>query len=248
MIATRSALGRLAITEAKLLLREPVALFWGFAFPIVLLIIMGVSAPRPQADLGGLRLVDVYEPVVITFVIAVLALQGMPAALASYRERGVLRRLALTPAGPLRVLGAQLGVNFAVAMATTAGILIVGRLAFGVALPRHLPAFLAVLALLTCAMLAIGLLVTALAPTGRTASVIGALLFFVLMFFAGLWIPRALMSEALRQASNYTPLGAGVRAMQDSIFGGGPALAPLALLGAYAVMSAAVAVRVFRWQ
>ncbi len=97
-------------------------------------------------------------------------------------------------------------------------------------------------------MLAIGLLVTALAPTGRTASVIGALLFFVLMFFAGLWIPRALMSEALRQASNYTPLGAGVRAMQDSIFGGGPALAPLALLGAYAVMSAAVAVRVFRWQ
>lgn len=248
MTATRSALGRLAITEAKLLLREPVALFWGFAFPIVLLVIMGLSAPRPQADLGGLRLVDVYEPVVITFVITVLSMQGMPAALASYRERGVLRRLALTPAGPLRVLAAQLGVNFTVAMATTAGILAVGRLAFGVALPRHLPAFLAVLVVLTCAMLAIGLLVTAVAPTGRTASVIGAMLFFVLMFFAGLWVPRALMSESLRQASDYTPLGAGVRAMQDTIFGGGAALSSLVLLGAYAIISAAVAVRMFRWQ
>jgi hypothetical protein len=36
--------------------------------------------------------------------------------------------------------------------------------------------------------------------------------------------------------------------MQDAIFGGGPALAPLALLGAYTVISASVAVRVFRWQ
>jgi ABC-2 type transport system permease protein len=106
----------------------------------------------------------------------------------------------------------------------------------------------AVLVVLTCAMLAIGLLVTAVAPTGRTASVIGGMLFFVLMFLAGLWVPRALMSESLRQASDYTPLGAGVRAMQDAIFGGGPALAPLALLGAYAVISAAVAARAFRWQ
>jgi len=56
------------------------------------------------------------------------------------------------------------------------------------------------------------------------------------------------MSEPLRQASDYTPLGAGVRAMQDTIFGGGPALSSLVLLGAYAIISAAVAVRVFRWQ
>ncbi len=88
----------------------------------------------------------------------------------------------------------------------------------------------------------------AVASTGRTASVIGAMLFFVLMFFAGLGIPRALMPETLLQASNYTPLGAGVRVMQDSIFGGGPALAPLAVLGAHAIISAAVAARVFRWQ
>ena len=244
----RSAMRKLTVTEGKLLLREPIALLWGFAFPLVLMIIMGLSAPKPQRDLGGLRLVDVYEPIVIAFVIAVLALQGMPTALVSYRERGVLRRLALTPVGPARVLAAQVVLNFTVAMATTAGILAIGRLAFRVPLPHHLLAFLLVLALLTCAMLAIGLLVTAVAPTGRSASVIGAALFFLLMFFAGLWIPRALMSQALLHVGDFTPLGAGVRAVQDSVFGAGPSLSALAVLAAYAVVSTALAGRFFRWQ
>ena len=36
-------------TEAKLLLREPLALFWGLAFPMVLLTVMGLSS----ASIGG---------------------------------------------------------------------------------------------------------------------------------------------------------------------------------------------------
>jgi hypothetical protein len=31
---SRPALAKLALTEARLLLREPVALFWGLAFPM----------------------------------------------------------------------------------------------------------------------------------------------------------------------------------------------------------------------
>ena len=227
----QSALRRLTATEARLLLREPIALLWGLGFPMGLMVIMGLLAPAPQRDLGGLRLVDVYEPIVIAFVIAVLALQGMPIALVAYRERGILRRLATTPAGPVRVLGAQLGVNLAVALTMTAGILAVGALGFDVALPRHLFGFLA-----------------ALAPTARSAGVIGAALFFLMMFFAGLWVPRALMPPALLQVSDYTPLGAGVRAVQDSVFAGGPALSALAVLAGYAITSAVLAARFFRWQ
>jgi ABC-2 type transport system permease protein len=244
----QSALRRLIVTEARLLLREPLALFWSLAFPMGLMIVMGLLAPRPQHDLGGLRLVDVYEPIVIAFVIAALALQGMPTVLVNYRERGILRRLATTPAGPVRVLAAQLGVNLAVALTATAGIIAVGALGFGVALPRHFPGFAAALALLDCAMLAIGLVVAALAPTGRSASVVGAALSLLVMFFAGLWIPRALMPHALLQISDYTPLGAGVRAVQDSVFAGGPALSALAVLAGYAIAGAGLAARFFRWQ
>jgi hypothetical protein len=40
----RSALAKLTLTEARLLLREPVALFWGLAFPMALLAVMGLAS------------------------------------------------------------------------------------------------------------------------------------------------------------------------------------------------------------
>ena len=92
----RPAFRKLALTEARLLLREPVALFWGLAFPMALLAIMGITSSGPGARLGGLPLVAVYEPILIAFVTVAFAIQGLPAVVAGYRERRILRRLATT--------------------------------------------------------------------------------------------------------------------------------------------------------
>jgi ABC-2 type transport system permease protein len=86
----------LTMTEAKLLVREPLALFWGLAFPMALLAVMGLSS----SDIGGVPLVTIYEPIVIAFVGVVFGVQGIPVQVAGYRERRILRRLATTPAGP----------------------------------------------------------------------------------------------------------------------------------------------------
>ena len=45
------ALAKLVLTEARLLLREPVALFWGLAFPMGLLAVMGIASSGPGARL-----------------------------------------------------------------------------------------------------------------------------------------------------------------------------------------------------
>jgi ABC-2 type transport system permease protein len=244
----RSAFRKLASTEAKLLLREPITLFWSAAFPVILMIVMGLASATPQADLGGLRLIDTYQPILIAFAVAAFAVQGMPSALATYRERKILRRLATTPIGPARVLAAQLAVNLALILTATGGIITVGRLAFHVALPGNGLAFLLALMLTAAAMLALGLLVGALAPSGRAAGAIGAVLFFPMMFFAGLWIPRATMPYVLQQISDFTPLGAAVQALQDSTIGHWPGASALAMLATYAITSAAAAARFFRWQ
>ena len=88
----------LTMTEAKLLVREPLALFWGLVFPMALLAVMGLSS----SDIGGVPLVTIYEPIVIAFVGVVFGVQGIPVQVAGYRERRILRRLATTPAGPVR--------------------------------------------------------------------------------------------------------------------------------------------------
>jgi len=244
----RRALKNLALTEARLLLREPVALFWGLAFPMALLAVMGLASSGPQSDLGGLRLVAVYEPILIAFVTVAFAIQGLPAVVAGYRERRILRRLATTPVGPVRVVAAQLAVNLAVALVATAGILAVARLGFGVPLPGQPAGFLVTYVLAAAAMLGLGMLIAALAPTGRAAGVVGTMLFFPLMFFAGLWIPRAQMPASLRQISDFTPLGAAVQALQDSMRGAWPHPAGLAVLAGYAVVFTVAAVRFFRWE
>ena len=241
------ALAKLALAEARLLLREPVALFWGLAFPMALLAVMGIASSGPGARLGGRPLVAVYEPILIAFVTVAFAIQGLPAVVAGYRERRILRRLATTPVGPVRVIAAQLAINLVVALVATAGILAVGRLGFGVPLPGQPAGFLVTYVLAAAAMLGLGMLIAAVAPTGRTAGVIGTMLFFPLMFFAGLWIPRAQMPASLQQISDFTPLGAAVQALQDSLRGFWPHPWGLAVLAGYAVVFTVAAARFFRW-
>jgi ABC-2 type transport system permease protein len=246
--ARRSAFRNLVRTEARLLAREVVSLVWGAGFPMVLLSVMGVYSHGPDKSLGGLSLVAAYEPVLIGFAMATFALQGLPMVLAGYRERGILRRLNATPVGVGRLLAAQLTVNLAVTLAATAGMLVVGYAAFGVAFPRQPVGFLLALLLTIAALLALGLLVASLATNGRIAGGIGALLFFPLMFCAGLWVPQATMSPALRRVSDDTPLGAAVAALTRSMAGQWPSATALAILAAYVLTFGALAWRLFRWE
>ena len=244
----RSAFAALVRTEALLLVREIVPLLWGVAFPMALLAVMGAFSHGPDTSLGGFSLVAAYEPVLIAFTCGTFALQGLPTVLAGYRERGILRRLNATPVGAGRLLAAQLTVNLAITLAATVGILIVGDAAFGVPLPAQAAGFAAALLLTAAAMLSLGLLVAALARTGRVAAAVGTMLFLPLMFFAGLWIPQATMSPALRRIGDDTPLGAAVTALQHTMTGQWPPAASLAVLAAYTVALATLAWRLFRWE
>jgi ABC-2 type transport system permease protein len=247
-IAERSAFRALVRTEALLLVREIVPLLWGVAFPVVLLIIMGVFSHGPDKSLDGFSLVAAYEPVLIAFTCATFALQGLPTVLAGYRERGILRRLNATPVGAARLLSAQLTVNLSITLIATVGILIVGDAAFGVALPGQPVGFCLALLLTAAAMLGLGLLVAAVARTGRVAAAVGTMLFLPLMFFAGLWTPQAIMPAALRRVGDGTPLGAAVTALQHSMAGQWPPASSLAVPAAYAVGLALLAWRFFRWE
>ena len=232
----------LTLTEAKLLFREPLALFWGLAFPMVLLAVMGLSATH----LGGVPLVAVYEPIVIAFISVAFGVQGIPVQIAGYRQGHILRRLATTPAGPVRVIGAQLIVSLAVILIATIGVLVVGRLGFGVPLPRQPVGFALVAVLSASAMVALGLLIGAVAPTARSAGAAGTVLFFPLMYFAGLWTPQ--LSAGAKHIGQFTPLGATTQALGDSMNGGWPHPAAFAVLGLCTVVCAGLAARFFRWE
>jgi ABC-2 type transport system permease protein len=244
-----TATATLTRIEARLFLRERAGLIWGLAFPPLLLVILGaLGGKKHDKDLDGLTLAATYLPIVIAFSVAMLALNAMPPVLGSYRERGVLRRMSTTPVPPSRLLAAQVMINVVVAAITTVLVLIIGRVAFDVGLPGQAAGFLLALVLAAAGLFAIGLTIAALAPTGKVANAAGAITFFPMMFFAGLWVPRAVMPDVLHHVSDYTPLGAAVQALQDSARGQFPHALHLAVLAGYAVVFGVAATRLFRWE
>jgi ABC-2 type transport system permease protein len=122
----RAAFGKIVRNEARLARRQPSGLIVGVGISLALLVILGEIPVLRQssASLGGLSAFDVYIPILIPFVIGVLALTYLPGPLLSYREQGILRRLSTTPVPPSWVLAAQMVVQ-ACLMAINIALLIV---------------------------------------------------------------------------------------------------------------------------
>lgn len=139
-------------------------------------------------------------------------------------------------------------VNAAAAVLAMVVMLAVGRLAFGVGLPDNIAGYLLTWVLGAAALLSIGTFIAAVASGSKVANAVGAILFFPMMFFAGLWLPREQMPSLLRHISDYTPLGALVRGLQASWAGDWPSGSTLPVLAGYAVVVGLLAVRFFRWE
>jgi ABC-2 type transport system permease protein len=237
-------------SELRQFLREPLLAFFGLLFPTVLVVILG-SIPafrEPSPDLGGGRVIDLYVGISVALVLAMLGLQATPQVLATYREQGILRRLATTPVGPARMLAAQLVMSIGIAVISAALVLAVGRIVFDVPLPARFGSFAAGFLLSAAAVFAVGLFIAAVAPNGKAANAIGTLLFFPSMFFAGLWTPREVMPAMIQRIGDFTPLGAGERALHDAAGGGWTNPLSLAVLVGYVVVFGVAAARTFRWE
>jgi ABC-2 type transport system permease protein len=240
---------KLTVTELKLLGREPVSAFFSLLFPTILVVILG-SIPafrEPSAELGGGRVIDLYVGIAAVLTLAMLGLQVVPTVLATYRERGILRRLATTPVRPVLLLSAQLAAALLMAAGSTALAIAVGRIAFDVALPAQLAGFVLAYLLAALGVFAIGLFISAVVPTGKAGNSVGTLLFFPSMFFAGLWTPREFFPAALRRVGDFTPLGAGERAVHEAMTGHWPNALSATVLVGYLIVFGLAATRLFRW-
>jgi ABC-2 type transport system permease protein len=254
----RSARGRsvavlatVTVSELRLLLRDPVNIGFSLLFPALLLTALGLLYPgftESSADFGGLRPVDAYGPIAAVLSLLMLSFTTLPTAVTTYRERGILRRLSLTPLGPGRLLAAVLLVDLLVGVAGIALVLGVGRVVFAMALPRSPLWFVAALLLGATALLSFGLLIAAVSPRASVAVGLGQLTFFPAMFFAGVWFPREAMSGLILTLSDASPMGAFVQALGDSWRGDTPRMQDLGVMAVWAVIAALIAKRSFRWE
>jgi len=240
---------RLALVEGKLFLREKAALLGVFGLPVALVIGFGLipGFSNPQKGLSDQIGTEYIAALGVAIVLASLGLTGVPMVLGQYRERGVLRRLAVTPVRPLSLLLADLTVWAAAAVLSVAMLVAVVRIAFGVPAPVKPGWFILAVVLGIASLFATGLLAASVAPTARGAAGIGWLLFFPNMFLAGIYFPTEEMSSTMRRIGNFTPLGSTMHAVRDSWMGIDPRPEYLGIMAAWALVAGALAARFFRW-
>ncbi len=238
----------LIVTEAKLIAREPITWLAAIALPTVILLIFGsIFGPtEPDPALGGLRFIDVFVPSLVVITVGTLGIQTLPIRLATYREKGVLRRLSTTPAHPVRLLAAQLAIYLATAVVALVLLVIVAHVAFDVPWPGDPIGYVATFLLGMSSLFAIGLLVAAIAPSSRVATAVAIPMFFVVMFLGGVYLPRVYLPDVLVRIGEYTP--PGVQGLQDAWMGIAPQVAPLLGMALLTVVLGALAVRLFRWE
>jgi ABC-2 type transport system permease protein len=241
--------GRLALVEGKLFLREKAALIGVFGLPVALVLGFGLipGFSDPQKGLSDQIGTEYIAAVGVAIVLASLGLTGVPMVIGQYRERGVLRRLGVTPVRPLTLLLADLTVWAAAAVFSVALVVAVVRIAFHVPAPVKPGWFILAVALGIASLFATGLLAASVAPTARGAAGIGWLLLFPNMFLSGIYFPTEEMSATMRQIGNFTPLGSAVHAVRDSWMGIEPRPEYLAIMAAWALVAGALAARFFRW-
>ncbi|MFD2354274.1 hypothetical protein ACFSTC_40835 [Nonomuraea ferruginea] len=91
-------LANVVAVELKLIVRDPMSAFFALVFPAIMLWVKLRGGNKPLR--GGTPLIDATVPMLTVFVIGLAALVVLPATLAHYRERRVLKRLRATPPPP----------------------------------------------------------------------------------------------------------------------------------------------------
>lgn len=243
-----STFTKITATEAKVFLRSPFMAIAGVLLPTVLLLAIGAipGMTEPSEKAGGYRFIDAWVPSLVVIALAMLALQSIPAAVATYREQGVLRRLATTPVHLANLLVAQLAIHVAVALAGIALLLGAADIAYDVPLPKHPLVFLLTLLLGVVSTFSLGLITASIASTAKSAGALAMILFIPIMFFGGVYLPRPLMPAVLQRIGDYVPPGS--QPLQDAWVGTGVQPLQLAALAAFAVLGTALAARLFRWE
>src|SRR4051794_33343398 len=117
-------LTRIMVVETKLFFRETSTWIVSLLLPTLILVVLG-SIHIPGEGAGGPRFIDVFVPSLVVMTLAMLGVNTLPIRLATYREKGVLRRLSTTPIKPATLLVAQLVLNMAVAVASLVLLLVV---------------------------------------------------------------------------------------------------------------------------
>lgn len=243
-------LGHLVWVELKLLFREPAAVFFTLAFPLLLLVIFGaIFGNDPAEGFAGYGILDLSVQGYVALIIGTATLMGLPVTVGSYREHRVFKRLQATPLAAASVIVTHIVVNGILTLVGTLILVLAGKLIFDLRLPESILPLVPAWLLAYTAFATFGFVLGGIFPTARTAQAVGSVLYFPQLFLSGAaGIPRSQFSPTLRSVTEFLPMTQIVNLVGELWRGSGWSLTAVGTLALIGVVSGLLAVRLFRWE
>ncbi len=236
--------------ETKLFLREWQAVFFSFVLlPMLLFLFKAIFRHDPSVVFGNVATVEQMVPGFIAIGIASNAIYIIGGVLASYRERGILRRFRVTPLRPGAVLASQLVVVYGMTMLSALILMGIAR-PFGLKLLGDPLSMLGAFTLGALSFFSFGFLIGSLFKTARITYSVNTTLFFSMIFLSGAAIPLELLTPFMQNIARLIPLTYVVNLLRDAWLGRGLAASwpNIAVLGTFFVVCAFISSRAFRWE
>jgi ABC-2 type transport system permease protein len=211
-----------------------------------------VRMSEAPVESSSLSYIDFLVPGLLAMAISQSAVFGIAGVLVSWRERGMFRRLRLTPLPLWEFATGRIMASLVLAIAQAAVLLTVGKVAFGVNLSAH--AILTIIPLVLAGALcfiAIGFLVGSLAKTQEAGDAIGNVVTLPMIFLAGVFFPLDSAPSWLQTVAKLLPLTYLATGLRDLAVRGhsfASSIPDIAVLLAGALVLGAISLRYFRWE
>ncbi|CAL9411240.1 ABC transporter permease [Streptomyces althioticus] len=227
--------------------RNPQSMVFTFVLPVVIIAIFGAVFGGGQGEdfFFGMSGMEYYTPTIAAVSVLGACYGQLAIILAMRRQTGVLKRLHATPL-PAWVYFAGLLVHCVVVSIVDVALVIgIGRL-YGVPWPTHWAALAVTLVFGAASFCALGVGVASLIRNSEAAPAVVQFIQFPLVFISGSYFP--IHSEVLNNIAGLLP----VKPFNDAMLapfaqGAGFQWRELAVLAAWGVVGALIAVRRFRW-
>jgi ABC-2 type transport system permease protein len=238
--------------DQRVFWRNPAAVFFTVAFPVVLLLIFATVFGDQTIDVaGGIEITTYYVPAIITLAVVSATMQTLSMSLVIAREESRLKRVRATPLPPWVFIVGRVGNSIVVAALMLALVSALGKLLYGVPIPwGQAPELLVVLIVGAASFCCLGIALTAAIPSQDAAAPIVNALLLPLYFLSGVFIPDDELPAGVIDFANHFPIRPFFQAFFDAyVPGGGSTIAwdHLAVVAVWGVAGLLLAIRFFRW-
>lgn len=237
--------------ETKLFLRRRDELLWTLAFPIMFMVLFGLIYGDSTWSGMTMRSVDFLMPGIVVMGVMVTGIMRTSLGFVQEREKGIYRRLALTPLKRQTLIASHLLQHYLVILVQTLLLVAVGVFAFKVQISGNMLLFWLVLTVGSICFMSIGFVLTGFIKTARSATPINQMTYFIMMFLGGVFFPNNMLPGFLEPIANALPSAQMSDALRQILYhsaGIGDIWTNLVIMAGWSLVCYLISLKVFRWE